>query len=82
MQKASGLFPFVLCGVLIVLSVLLVIVGHRQGDANAIISATATARAAASAKPTPASTVAVQVTASSSAAAAAASALAKPAAAD
>jgi hypothetical protein len=71
-KRDSGIVPVIVCGVLIVLSVLLVIVGHRQSDANAIVAATATARAAASAPPKPTATIN----------AAAASALAKPAAAD
>jgi hypothetical protein len=45
MKNIADAFPLVVCGSLIVLGVLLVIVGHRQGDANAIAAATATALA-------------------------------------
>ena len=72
--KKSEFFPVIVCGGLIVLSVLLVVLGHRQGDSNAAAAATATAAAPAPSKP------AAQLTVSP--AAAAASALAKPAAAD
>jgi len=49
MNEKAGIFPLIACGGLVVLSVLLVVLGHRQGDANAIKNATATAIASATA---------------------------------
>ena len=68
--------PLIVVACLIILSVALVISGHRQGDANAAAAATATALA-------PTSTAsAVSVTATPNAGAAAASSGAKLVAAD
>lgn len=68
--------PLIVMACLIVLSVALVISGHRQGDANAIAAATATALAPKSTATT------VSATATPNAAAAGASSAAKPVAAD
>lgn len=45
MNKSRDAFPLIVCGGLVVLSVLLVVLGHRQGDANAVAAAAATAAA-------------------------------------
>jgi hypothetical protein len=75
-ESQKGYFPIVICGGLVVLSVLLVILGHRQGDTNAAIAAQATAAAP---KPT---AMAIQITVTPGAVGVASSALTKPAAAD
>lgn len=74
MKLGAGVMPILIMSLLVVLSVFLVVEGHRQGDANAISAATATAIAAKNA-PAPTATI-------SSAAAAASRALAKPGSAD
>lgn len=45
MSNSNGVVPSIICGGLIVFGILLVVVGHRQGDANTSAAATATALA-------------------------------------